>query len=120
MRSTLDMKAIKSENLSTAGTIASSFLAASCCIGPVIFILFGTSAGFLSTLMVLDPFRPYLLGAAAFMLTYLFWKLYVKKEECTCVEDLRARKISRIVFWVAAVFLIISASYLKIFQWISG
>ena len=50
------------------GSIIASFLAASCCVGPAVFVVFGTSAGFFSKLSFLDKYRPYLLGAAFVML----------------------------------------------------
>jgi mercuric ion transport protein len=112
--------ALKKENLSSFGSIATALLAASCCIGPVIFIIFGTSVGFLSKLTVLDPYRPYMLGAAFLMLGYSFWKLYMKKVDCNCEADFRTRRIARMIFWTAAVALIISASYLKVVTWFTG
>lgn len=112
--------ALRKENLSSFGSIAAALLAASCCIGPVIFILFGTSVGFLSKLMVLDPYRPYMLGAAFLMLGYSFWKLYLKKIDCNCEADFRTRRIARMIFWTAAVALIISVSYLKVVTWFAG
>jgi mercuric ion transport protein len=111
---------LRKENLSSFGSIAGALLAASCCIGPVIFIIFGTSVGFLSKLMVLDPYRPYMLGAAFLMLGYSFWKLYLKNVDCNCEADFRTRRIARMIFWTAAVALIISASYLKVVTWFTG
>jgi hypothetical protein len=85
---------MKNENISSMGTILASFLAASCCIGPAIFVIFGTSASFMSSLTFLEPLRPYLLRAAILLLGYSFWRLYLKKTDCSCKEDFRARKIT--------------------------
>ncbi len=112
--------ALGKENLSSFGSVAASLLAASCCIGPVIFIVFGTSVGFLSKLMVLDPLRPYMLGAAFLMLGYSFWKLYLKKVDCNCEADFRTRRIARMIFWTATVALVVSVSYLKVVTWLAG
>jgi len=38
---------MEKENISTTMAVIVSFLAASCCIGPAIFIVFGVSAGFM-------------------------------------------------------------------------
>jgi len=102
---------MKTENISSMGTILTSFVAASCCIGPAIFVIFGTSAGFMSSFAFLEPLRPYLLGAAISLLGFSFWKLYLKKQDCLCKEDIRARKIARGIFWIGAVAFIISASF---------
>jgi mercuric ion transport protein len=111
---------LRKENISSTGSIVGALLAASCCIGPVIFILFGTSVGFMSNLMVLDPYRPYMLGAAFLMLGYSFWKLYVRQVDCNCEADIRTRRVARIIFWTAATALIISASYLKVVNLFAG
>jgi hypothetical protein len=102
---------MKTENISSTGTILASFLAASCCIGPAIFVIFGTSASFMSSFTFLEPLRPYLLGAAILLLSFSFWKLYLKKKDCSCEEDFRARKIARGIFWVGAVAFFFSASF---------
>ena len=101
----------KTENISSLGTIFASFLAASCCIGPAIFIIFGTSASFMGSLAFMEPLRPYLLGTAIIFLGFSFWKLYLKKPDCSCEEDYRARKIARGIFWVGVVAIAFSASF---------
>ncbi len=111
---------MKKESISSFGTILASLLAASSCIGPVIFIVFGTSVGFLGKLSFLMPLKPYLLAAAFLMLGYSFWKLYLKKTDCACVEDPRARKIARGIFWVAFVTLVFAASFQKVIVWVYG
>ncbi len=102
------------------GSIVASFLAASCCIGPVVFVLFGTSVGFLGKLTFLDKYRPYLLGFAFLMLGYSFVNLYIRKPSCDCAEDIRNRKIARGIFWVGFVAVIFSLSFKKIILWIYG
>jgi mercuric ion transport protein len=102
---------MKTENISNMGMILASFLATSCCIGPAIFVIFGTSASFMSSLTFLEPLRPYLLGAAILLLGFSFWKLYLKKQDCNCEEDFRARKIARGIFWIGTVAFVFSASF---------
>lgn len=91
---------LKREIITSVGVIVAALLAASCCIGPVIFVLFGASFAFLGKLSFMEAFRPYFLGLAILMAGYSFWKLYLKKSECACPADIRIRKVSRWVFWV--------------------
>lgn len=111
---------MKTENISGIGTVLASLLAASCCIGPAIFVVFGTSVGFLGRLSFLDPLRPYLLGAAFIMFAYSFYKLYLKKPDCECVEGFSARKVARGIFWFGFAALIFAASFSKVIIWIYG
>lgn len=107
-------------NLSSSGTILTSLLAASCCIGPAIFIIFGTSVGFLGKLSFLTPIQPYLLVTAFIMLGYSFWKLYLKKPSCVCKENISARKIARGIFWIGFIALVFAASLQKVVLWLYG
>lgn len=111
---------MKKENFSSIGTIIISFLAASCCIGPAIFVVFGTSVGFLGTFAVFDPLRPYFLAAAAIMLGYSFWKLYLRKPDCDCEENNNAKKISRIILWIGIIMFLFALSFQKILLLIYG
>ncbi len=109
---------MKTENISNFGTIVASFLAASCCIGPAIFVVFGASAGFLGKLTFFETYRPYLLGAGFLMLSFSFWKLFIKKANCNCEVDIRSRKIARGIWWIGFVGLIFGASFQPVLLWI--
>lgn len=114
-------QAMNKENFSNVGTIAVSLLATSCCIGPAIFIVFGTSVGFLGNLSFMEPLRPYFLGAAFLLAGFSFWKLHLRKRiECACEEDMRTRKTARVIFWVGVVALIFAASFQPVLLWFYG
>jgi len=92
---------MKTENISNFGTIIASLLATSCCVGPAIFVVFGTSIGFLGKFSFLEPFTPFFLGAAVLMLGFSFWKLYLKNPDCSCESEIarsrnRRHRISNI------------------------
>ena len=108
------------ENISSIGTILASFLAASCCIGPAIFVLFGASAGFLGKLSFFEPLRPYLLGVGFLMLCMAFWKLYVRKPDCSCEADVRSRTIARGIWWLGFASLVFAATFQKAILLIYG
>lgn len=111
---------MKTENLSSIGTIIASFLAASCCIGPAIFVIFGTTFGFMGNLSFMESLHPYFNGLAILLFSFSFWKLYLKKPECNCKEDVKSRKIARGILWFGAGAIAISASFqtvlLRIYQ----
>ena len=108
---------MKKENISTTMAVIVSFLAASCCIGPAIFIVFGVSAGFLGNFGFLEVYKPYFLSAGFLMLSFSFWKLYIKKRDCDCKEDIRMQKISRGIFWFGVILFTFALSFQKILIW---
>ena len=118
MKSTI--QPIKKENISSAGTLVASALAAICCIGPAIALVTGASMGILGSLMVLDPYRPWFLGVGFLMLGYSFSKLYIRAGNCACDADVRARRRSRILFWSAASLFTVALTYQQILNWIYG
>jgi len=111
---------MKKENISSAGTLVASILAAICCIGPAIALVTGASMGALGSLMVLDPYRPWLLGAGGVMLGYSFFRLYVRKTTCACEADFTALTVSRVLFWSAASLFLVALSYQRVLFWIYG
>ena len=109
---------MKTEKLSGAGIIIASLLATSCCIGPAIFVVFGTSVGFMGGLSIFEPFRPYFLSVAAIMLSFSFWKLYLKQPDCDCEADVRTKKIARIIFWSGTILFLFALLFQKVLFWI--
>lgn len=109
---------MKKETVSSLGAMVAALLAATCCIGPVIFVLFGASFAFLGKLSFMEAFRPYFLGLAGLMVGYSFWKLYLKKTDCACPADIRIRRISRLIFWVGLVVVLLAVFSMNIILWL--
>lgn len=106
---------------SIVGTIASLF-AASCCIAPTLFVVFGVSAGGLGFLQSLEPYRWYFLAVGYIAIGYSLHNLYLKswiKEkifkkpavECACEEPSWTRKLSKGITWTALVLLVFATFY---------
>jgi mercuric ion transport protein len=102
---------MKTENYTGIGAILSSFLIASCCIGPAVFVIFGTSLSFLGWFSVFEPYQAYFMALAAILLSFSFWKLYLKKSDCNCEEkDTRINAVSKVIFWLGLSFFILAIS----------
>jgi mercuric ion transport protein len=56
--------------------VASSLIAASCCIAPSILLLLGISAGGLSQLSALEPYRPAFIAFGTPCLAYAAWQFF--------------------------------------------
>ena len=115
---------------SLVGTFA-SLLAASCCVVPTLFVVFGVSAGSLSFLSALEPYRWYFLAVAYIAVGYSLYKLYLKnwvKEklfkkpaiECACEEPGWTQKLSKGVTWFALVLLVFATFYPYVLEKIYG
>ena len=106
------------ETMASVGAMAVALLAAACCFGPVVFVLFGASFALLGKLSFMEAFRPYFLGLVGIMIGYSFWKLYLKKTDYTCPADIRIRRISRLIFWVSLAVVLLAAFYKTVILWL--
>jgi len=59
-----------------AGAVITAILASTCCLGPLLFLLFGVSVGSLSFLYVFAPYRDYFTVAAVLITGYLWWNWF--------------------------------------------
>ena len=97
------------------GAIIASFFVASCCIGPAIFVIFGTSLSFLGWFTIFEPYQGYFMAIAAVFLTVSFWKLYLRKTDCDCQEKgAGINSGSKIIFWIGLTLFLIAISFPKI------
>jgi hypothetical protein len=47
------------------------------------------------------------------MLCIAFWKLYVRKPDCSCEADVRSRKIARGIWWLGFASFVFAATFQK-------
>lgn len=95
---------MKSEKFALGGAVAAAFGAGLCCIGPVLFALFGLGA--FGAASVFESLRPYLLTAAGLALGFGFYRAYFRREQCAPGEACATKpvsKINRAVLWMALV-----------------
>lgn len=94
------------------GGVTAALGSALCCGGPVVAASLGVSGAGLSAF---EPFRPYLLVAAAALLVLGFWQLD-RQEKAACepgtpCADPAARKRMRATLWVATVVAVMFATF---------
>ncbi len=86
---------MKMEKLTMFGAVFAAFVASLCCILPLLFVVLGL--GVLGAGSVFETAHPYLLGAAALLLAFGFYRAYIRREEaCSVGEECAAKPISRI------------------------
>ncbi|MGH9970552.1 MAG: mercuric transporter MerT family protein [Pyrinomonadaceae bacterium] len=89
-----------------AGAVSAGLLASLCCIGPLLFVLFGVGAFGAATYF--DKARPFLMGGSILLLAVAFYWVYFKrtKEPCEPGEACAVKPLSRasrIGLWIASV-----------------
>ena len=100
---------MKSESYTGIGAIIASFFVASCCIGPAIFVIFGTSLSFLGWFTIFEPYQGYFMALAAVFLALSFWNLYLKKADCECEDrDTRINTVAKTIFWIGFMLFLIA------------
>ncbi len=87
-----------------------------CCIGPWAVVLFGVSGAV--TMARWAPFRPYIIGVAAIMLAWAFWRVYRPQPVCEYGSCPTGPSIwLKVMLWVAAVMIVL-AFFATDLQWI--
>ncbi|MBS1806622.1 MAG: cation transporter [Acidobacteria bacterium] len=95
---------MKSEKFALSGAVAAAFGAGLCCIGPILFALFGLGA--FGAASVFESLRPYLLTVAVLALAFGFYRVYFRREQCAPDEACATKpinKVNRAALWVALV-----------------
>ncbi|MEZ0360594.1 MAG: mercuric transporter MerT family protein [Hydrogenobacter sp.] len=110
------------ETVSSLLGMVASFLSASCCIAPTLFVVFGVSTGSLSFLNVLEPYRFYFLAMGYIAVGYSFYKSFLKKPnvDCVCEDRVKFHKLRKGLTLMAFVFLLVSTLYPYILAKIYG
>ena len=91
------------------GTAIAAVLGTLCCAGPAVVAVLGAGGALVAA--QLEPYRPYLLGAAFVMLGHGFWRAYRPHssgpEGAIC--PVRAGRAVRAVLWLSALVTLAAA-----------
>lgn len=107
--------------IATIASFVPSFLIASCCLGPLIFILTGTSIAWLSGFTALSKYKTFLIIGAFALLTYPFYQLYINRSKIKCdceinSSNAKLKKLNKILFWLSFIILTIATIYPYLFN----
>ncbi len=96
-----------------AGGVA-AILASTCCLGPLVLVSLGLGGAWVSNLTVLEPFRPWLLGAALVALFFAWRRIFRPPAACEPDEMCAApttRRAYRVTFWVVAALVAVGLGF---------
>ena len=91
-----------------------AILASTCCLGPLILLSLGISGAWISNLTLLEPFRPYFIGAASFALFLAYRRLFRPASACKAGEICAIPHVNlayKLLFWIVAALIVVALSF---------
>ena len=89
------------------GAVAASI----CCVGPLVLLALGVGGAWVSSLTVLEPYRPFLILITLSFLGYAFYRVYRKSEAEECEDgsycaNPKSDRINKISLWIVTVLVL--------------
>lgn len=98
-----------------AGALAlgglAAILASTCCLGPLLLVSLGVSGAWIGNLTVLEPYRPFFIGAALLALAFAYRRMFRPLQACKPGELCalpRVRATYKVIFWVVVVLVLVA------------
>ena len=106
------MKPKNSSALAASGIAA--ILASTCCIGPLVLVALGFSGAWIGNLTVLEPYRPFFIGAAVVARFFAWRSIFRAAHACkpgeVCAVP-QVRTTYKAIFWVVALLVLVALSF---------
>ena len=87
-----------------AGTLT-AVGASACCVIPLILLTLGIGGSWLSSLSLLEPYRPLFIGATSLLFTFAFRRIYLAPRVCdpasSCAQPNKIKGL-RLAFWMVS------------------
>ncbi len=110
------METNKFEKTTLIGGALAAFAASACCLGPLVLVSLGIGGAWISTLTLLEPFRPVFIGLALLSMALAYRKIYraPAAEACTpgtlCALP-QTNTRYRVLFWIVSLLVLIALAY---------
>ena len=98
------------------GGVAAAVAASLCCIGPLALVMLGIGGAWVANLAVLEPFRPYFLGAAI-IFPFLAWRrIYRAQAAAACTPGSlcampQTNRIYKVLFWIVVALVALDLAF---------
>ncbi|AGL46517.1 MULTISPECIES: mercuric ion transporter MerT [Pseudomonadaceae] len=96
-----------------AGGLA-AILASTCCLGPLVLITLGFSGAWIGNLTVLEPYRPFFIGAALVALFFAWRRIFRPATACKSGEVCsipQVRTTYKLLFWLVAALVLVALGF---------
>lgn len=98
--------------LLTGGLAA--ILASTCCLGPLVLVMLGVSGAWIGNLTVLEPARPYFIGAALIALYFAWRRIWRPAAACepgqVCAVPL-VNRAYKALFWLVVALIALAIGF---------
>lgn len=91
-----------------------AILASTCCLGPLVLLLFGFSGAWIGNLTALEPFRPFFVAAAVVALFFAYRQIFRPAVACKPGEVCavaQVRTTYKALFVLVAILVLIAVSF---------
>lgn len=96
-----------------AGGLA-AILASTCCLGPLVLVGLGFSGAWIGNLTLLEPYRPFFIGAALLALLLAWRRIYRPVQDCkpgeVCAMP-QVRTTYKLIFWIVAALVLVALGF---------
>ncbi len=111
MSSQLSNTPEKKTRVGLLGAIIGAVAASICCVGPLVLLALGVGGAWVSSLTVLEPYRPFLILITLSFLGYAFYRVYRKPEAEECEDgsycaNPKSDRINKISLWIVTVLVL--------------
>ncbi|WP_027492022.1 mercuric ion transporter MerT [Rhodanobacter sp. OR444] len=103
----------KASGVLVAGGLA-AVLASTCCLGPLILVALGFSGAWIGNLTVLEPYRPWFIGAALIAMFFAYRRIFRPAQACKPGEVCaipQVRTTYKFIFWVVAALVLVALGF---------
>ncbi len=96
-----------------AGGLA-AILASTCCLGPLALVALGFSGAWIGNLTVLEPYRPFFIGAALVAMFFAWRRIFRPMQDCKPGEVCaipQVRSTYKVFFWVVVALVLVALGF---------
>lgn len=96
-----------------AGGLA-AILASTCCLGPLVLVALGFSGAWIGNLTVLEPYRPFFIGAALVAMVFAYRSIYRPAQTCKLGEVCaipQVRGTYKLIFWIVIILILVALGF---------
>jgi mercuric ion transport protein len=97
-----------------------AILASTCCLGPLVLITLGVSGAWIGNLTLLEPYRPFFIGAAVVALFFAYRRIWRPVAACEPGQVCALPPVNRslkALFWVVVALVIVALGFPLVAPW---